>query len=225
MNFRNISGTTINLGIDIGPISNFTQPGNSFAVPGLTDTTLTGVYGGAGGLKWSVAGYFDDANNLTTLVMSVPLDGGVPTRRSDAALNQTLTRIDTVGNAYRDLGQPVAGNTLAVTLGDVTTGYSKIQGVAGKWQGTFQENTEVLNPVPFASSAKAELYLLPATEINAAGVDATQAKALGVFEVAPNGHVTFTPSTVPEPSAITVLGLGALAVSLVRSRSAVRSGN
>jgi hypothetical protein len=213
--FRN--GGTNDVVADLGPISNF-QVAQAAPVTYSLGSSLTTVFGGVAGVRWSVFGVNDTTSFPFngSVSQSSPYTLWTSSARGNAAVqssapfvasapsqNLVLNDIATIASStVAGSGSPITALATGVDVIINTTGfgYSPSIGTDGNFNGDYRYNIEN------TGAGTSDLY-----QSNPGNRFSQQADYLGNFVLDSAGNVTF--NAVPEPSAYALVTSGLVALA------------
>jgi hypothetical protein len=230
LGFNSPGIATNDLVVDIGPASNYTGAtgpitisGNFFTSQQLTDAGLS-----LNNLYFSVFGDISPGHPGTanTLWVTRPRASfGTQTSpwsaQSSTQLATSRSQIESIASGAQFISfnnaLPAQDNTATAVIvysaynqsSESSISYSVGIGAGGNFAGNFGSNNNIEQNTPgsFTSPVQSDLYEM---DPGSAG------SYLGYFQLDPDGTLTFNPTAVPEPTTLSMAGIGIMALVAAR---------
>jgi hypothetical protein len=207
------TGNTINLEVDLGPVTNFTNATGPLNL-GNFGSQLAADYGSS---------YYTRTDLMYAAFAATGLTG------ADGYPKKTLFVTDVAPNNQVDNSSTANGTSSSAILGAVnfynqTGPGSGPENIDATQSGSYTSYDQ--NGVQFSTLAGLDNVLSGVSNFDLmypAGTSGATlggpSQDLGTFAIDPTGTVTFTPTSAPEPASAGLLALGALALGFVRRRA------
>ncbi len=227
---------SINVGFDIGPVTDFESTDPAHALPGVTKAALETAFGSLSGLKWTVGG-FDQLGTTVPAKTDLWMTSDATVLTYAGGQNSTRTKIggaignstapgtgfkntqygSAVGTNGRKISKPT--DALQLTTWNNSSYSASMDGPGtSKWDNTSPYAVEDTVPTTPGSEVSMPLWYLPGN-VNS-GIAAEELGSI-VFRVNSGGDLQALFVPVPEPASVAFAAVFALgALGLVRRNRA-----
>jgi hypothetical protein len=228
LGFNSPGVSTNDLVVDIGPASQYASATGPVTISGVyfTSQQLTDAGLSLNNLYFSVFGDISPGNPGTANTLWVTSPRATFGVRTTPWAAQTSTQLATSRSQIESIAGgaqlisfyntlPARDNTASAVIvpsafnqsSESAISYTVGIGSGGNLAGNFGSNNNITQSTPatFTSSVQSDLYKM---------VPGSSGSYLGYFQLDPSGAFTFTP--VPEPTALSIIGAGIMALTVFR---------